>query len=85
MIAAPIFLDLVQPVEGDVKGIPSGKFQDEVVAFKALHGQAPKPLVPADPMLHVDHVIPDVQIIQRGQEGRGLAFGLGTMSGNLGE
>ena len=64
VVAAPEFLDLVQPVQRHVEGVPSCKFQDEIVAFKALHGQTPEPLVPADTMLHVDDVVSGVQILQ---------------------
>ena len=79
VLAAPKFLDLVQPVQRHIERVPSCKFQDEIVAFKTLHGESPKPLVPADAMLDVDHVVAGVQILQRGEKGRGFAFGLGAM------
>ena len=50
------------------------KLQNQIIALKVLHGQAAKPFVARDPVLNVDDVVADVEVVQGGEEGGGLAF-----------
>ena len=84
-IGSRIPLDLVQPIEGHIKFVRPGKLEHQEVAVKILNRQAAKSLIFRNAILHVDDIVADVQILQRGEKRGRLALGLRFVASALGE
>ena len=48
-IGSRITLDLIQPIEGDIQFVASGKFEHQIVAVEILHREAAQSLYLAMP------------------------------------
>ncbi len=77
---AAVSLNLVEPVERDVQFVAAGKFQDQIIAVEVLHREAFEALILGDAMLDVDDIVAHVEILQRGEERRGLTLRLRLMA-----
>ena len=78
-------LDLVQPIERNVKRITAGELENQEVALEILDREALEPSIFGDAVLHMHDVVTHVEIFQGGEEGRRSAFRLRFMAGTFRE
>jgi hypothetical protein len=78
-------LDLVQPIERNIKSISTGKLEDQEVALEILNREALESSIFGDAVLHMHDVVAHVQVFQGGKEGRRSAFWLRFVTGPLRE
>ena len=69
-------LHMVESLQRNVQRVAAGKFQDQIIAVKALHREAFEALILGDAMLNMDDIVAHVEVFQRGEEGRGFTLGL---------
>jgi hypothetical protein len=61
------------------------ELEDQVIALEPLNRKTTKALVTADPMLDVDHIVSNIQVVQIGQKSGSLAFWLRSRPRYFGE